>query len=94
MKNLSPELIGILLVGVAILAFIAQTSSNHTDALAALKVEVATDLRVFQAEAASDRRAFQAAMDEFRREILRLSERQARLEAMQEAQASTTTTGS
>ena len=33
-------------------------------------------------------------MDEFRREILRLSERQSRLEGMQEAQAAGTTTGS
>ncbi|MDD9982772.1 MAG: hypothetical protein OXU81_15680 [Gammaproteobacteria bacterium] len=43
------------------------------------------DLNAYRAEAAADRRAFEARMDEFRREILRLSERQSRLEGVQEA---------
>ena len=67
----------------------------------ALQAEAAADRRAFQADAAADRKAFQSGMDEFRRqmgefrrEILRLSERQSRLEGMQEAQASGTTAGS
>ena len=50
--------------------------------------------RAFQAQAHADRRAFQAAVEEFRREILCLSERQSRLEGIQEAQACTSTAGS
>ena len=38
------------------------------------------DRRSFQAEAAADRRAFQAGMDEFRREMQRIADRQSHLE--------------
>ena len=38
-------------------------------------------------DAAADRRAFQAGMDDFRREMLRLAERQARLEGKASAAA-------
>ena len=39
------------------------------------------------AEAAADRRAFQASMDEYRRDMQRLGERQARLEGQREGAA-------
>ena len=38
------------------------------------------DHRTFQTEAAADRRAFQKSMDDFRKEMQRLAERQSRLE--------------
>ena len=47
-----------------------------------------------QRQAAADRRAIQAAMDTFRTQILQLTDRQARLEANQEAQASGPSTDS
>ena len=77
--------LGVLLVAIASLMTILLTNQ-----LTAIK----QDLNSFEATAAADRRAFQAGMDEFRREILRLTDRQARLEGMQEAQASATSTGS
>jgi len=46
------------------------------------------------AEMRADRRAFQAAMDDFRNEMMRLAERQSRLEGHQEPQAAATAAGS
>ena len=46
------------------------------------------------AEMRADRRTFQSAMDDFRNEMMRLAERQSRLEGFQEAQAAATAAGS
>ena len=62
--------------------------------LATYRAEATADRTALRAEAAADRTALQNAMQHFREEMLRLSERQSRLEATQEAQASNTTAGS
>ena len=51
-------------------------------------------LDALQAEIRADRRTFQSAMDDFRNEMMRLAERQYRLEGLQEAQAAATAAGS
>ena len=58
---------------------------NNTDRLDSAIAQAAADRRAFQAEAAADRRAADAKMDEFRRQMRRLGERQARLEGQREA---------
>jgi len=45
-------------------------------------VALAGQLRADRAEAAADRRAFQAGMDDFRKEMQRLAERQSRIEGV------------
>lgn len=94
MNILTPELIAILSVGVALAALlfraIRRIDTYRTEASADRRTFQATadaDRRAFQAAMDADRRAFQAAMDDFRREMLRLAERQSRLEGLQEAQA-------
>ena len=80
-------------LGVLLIALDAKSAARLDDYRALLlhyQAETASELRSFHEEAASDRRVFQAGMDEFRREILRLSERQSHLEGMLEAHASTT----
>ena len=81
--NLSPELIGIIASAIALGAL-----------MVTLFISIRSDHNEFRAEVAADRRAFQAGMDEFRSEVLRLSERQSRIEGVQEAQASASTAGS
>ena len=87
---LTPEVISIVTVGIALGAL----SLNTADRITAFQAEAAADRRAFQAEAATDRRAFQAAMDqfrnrmdEFRGDIQRLGERQAHLEGQREGSA-------
>ena len=97
MNILTPEFLAIIGVGLTIVAVGAALSTQlffTTRRIDAYRADASEDRRAFQAEAAADRRAFDARMEEFRREILRLTDRQARLEGMQEAQASGTTTGS
>ena len=97
MNILTPEFLAIIGVGFAI----STQLLFATRRIDAYRAEAIEDRRAFRAEAAADRRAFDARMEEFRREMgefrreaLRLSERQSRLEGMQEAQASATSTGS
>ena len=68
-------------------AFLARADANRQ----AFQARADANHRAFLARADANRRAFQAAMDEFHREISRLTDRQAPLEGMQEAQASDTT---
>ena len=107
-KPRSPEYNAILGLGAVILALAGflgtqlywiKADLNASQARAdadrrAFQARADADRRAFQAEAAADRRGFDARMEEFRREMRRLSERQSRLEGMQEAQASATSTGS
>ncbi len=90
MNILTPELIAILSVGIALAALLFRAIRR----IDAYRTEASADRRAFQKEAAEDRRSFQASMgefrremNEFRREMLRLAERQSRLEGLQEAQA-------
>ncbi len=97
MNILTPEFLAIIGVGLTIVAVGAALSTQlffTTRRIDAYRADASADRRAFQAEAAADRRAFDARMEEFRREVLRLSERQSRLEGVQEAQASTSTAGS
>ena len=79
---MSSELIAILAVGVALgslmVGLILQID-RRIDRL---------DSRhdAYIAEAGNDRRAFQAAMDDFRREMQRLAERQAHVEGLRAAE--------
>ena len=104
MNILTPEFLAIIGVGLTIVAVGAALSTQlffTTRRIDAYRADASEDRRAFQAEAAADRRAFDARMEEFRREmgefrreVLRLSERQSRLEGMQESQASGTSRGS
>ncbi len=101
MNILTPELVAILSVGVALAALLVSTirriDTYRAEASAdrrAFQTAMGDDRRAFQATADADRRAFQASMDEFRSEMLRLAGRQSRLEGIQEAQATGTAAGS
>ena len=79
---MSPELIAILAVGVAL--------ASLTVALL-LRIDRRIDrienrIDGYIAEAGNDRRAFQAAMDDFRREMQRLAERQSHVEGLRAAE--------
>ncbi len=79
---MSAELIAILAVGVAL--------GSLTVGLV-LQIDRRIDrldsrIDAYIAEAGNDRRAFQAAMDDFRREMQRLAERQAHVEGLRAAE--------
>lgn len=95
------EVIAILAVGVALAVFIDTTTARIEDRFdaAIARSDARFDATIarndarfenFLNEAAADRRALQASMDEFRRQMQRLGERQARLEGGRDAQADTT----
>ncbi|MDD9982738.1 MAG: hypothetical protein OXU81_15510 [Gammaproteobacteria bacterium] len=90
MNILTPELVAILSVGIALAALLFSAIRR----IDTYRTEASADRRAFQSTADADRRAFQASMDEFRREMRRLAERQSRLEGIQEAQAAGTAAGS
>ncbi|MDE0172435.1 MAG: hypothetical protein OXM60_03340 [Defluviicoccus sp.] len=75
MQTMTPELLAVLVtmlgIGVALAALILTVSARGISRL---------DQHI--AEAAADRRAFQASMDEYRRDMQRFGERQARVEAI------------
>lgn len=96
------EIIAILAVGAALAALVITATihiDNRIDATIArsdARFDAAmkrSDERFenFFNEAAADRRALQASMDEFRRQMQRLGERQARLEGGRDAQANPAT---
>ena len=89
-KPRSPEYKAILGLGALILALVGWFSTQLYGIRADLKASLAR-ADAHQVRIDANRRAFQAAMDEFNREISRLTDRQAPLEGMQGAQASDTT---
>lgn len=76
-----PGILSIVGVGIALAALILRTSSEAKNSFD--KAMARSDERFdnAMAEIANDRRAHQASMDEFRREMQRLAERQSRVEA-------------
>ena len=81
------ELIAIIgtMLGVGLaLAVLIMRSTARVDA-DRRALQAATD--AFRSDSAADRRTLQASMDTFRAEMMRLAERQTRLEAIQEIRA-------
>ena len=79
---MSPELIAILAVGVALASLTAGLILRIDRRIDRLE----SRLDGYIAEAGNDRRAFQAAMDDFRREMQRLAERQSHVEGLRAAE--------
>ena len=80
---LKPDIIAILGVGVALIAVLVTATGLVLATAHRIENQIAsTNARLDSAiaEAAADRRAFQASMDQYRRDMQRLGERQARLE--------------
>ena len=86
---MSPELIAILAVGVALgsltVALLLRVD-RRMDRLETRMDRLETRIDGYIAEAGNDRRAFQAAMDDFRREMQRLAERQSHVEGLRAAE--------
>ncbi|MDE0172430.1 MAG: hypothetical protein OYH76_09065 [Defluviicoccus sp.] len=85
------EVIAILAVGVALAVFIDTTTARIEDRFDATIARSDARFENFLNEAAADRRALQASMDEFRRQMQRLGERQARLEGGRDSQTNPAT---
>ncbi len=79
---MSVELIAMLAVGVALGSLTAGLTLRIDQRMDRLE----TRLDGYIAEAGNDRRAFQAAMDDFRREMQRLAERQSHVEGLRAAE--------
>ncbi len=73
---LTPNLIAIIGVGVALGILILDTAGRIESRIDRAIAESQADVRAFQAEAAADRRAHRASMDEFRDYMQRLDERE------------------
>ena len=98
---LRQETIAIVAVGLTLFGSMLYTTDQVAGRIEARidSVEARIDsldarLDALQAEMRADRRTFQSAMDDFRNEMMRLAERQSRLEGLQEAQAAATEAGS
>ena len=90
---MSAELIAIIAVGVALgslTAGLILRIDRRMDRLETrmdrLETRLETRIDGYIAEAGNDRRAFQAAMDDFRREMQRLAERQSHVEGLHAAE--------
>ena len=70
------NVVAVISVGGLVGAFFWRTAARLDRRIDNDKTAADADRRAFQAKAAADRRAFQAGMDEFRREMQRLAERQ------------------
>ena len=79
---MSPELIAILAVGVALASLTAALLLRIDRRIDRLEARIDG----YIAEAGNARRAFQAAMDDFRREMQRLAERQSHVEGLRAAE--------
>ena len=78
-------IIGTMLgVGLALAVLIIRSTARVDADRRALQAT----MDAFRSESAADRRALQASMDTFRAEMMRLAERQTRLDAIQEIRAS------
>ena len=83
---MSAELIAILAVGVALGSLTVGLVLQIDRRIDRLESRLESRLDAYIAEAGNDRRAFQAAMDDFRREMQRLAERQAHVEGLRAAE--------
>ena len=90
---MSPELIAILAVGVALGSLAIALLLRVDRRIDRLETRfesgidrLETRIDGYIAEAGNDRRAFQAAMDDFRREMQRLAERQSHVEGLHAAE--------
>ena len=99
--TLRQETIAIVAVGLTLLGSVLYTTDqvvgrmeSRLDSVDARIGSVVSRMDALLAEMRADRRAFQAAMDDFRNEMMRLAERQSRLEGHQEPQAAATAAGS
>ena len=73
-------MIAVVGIGVTLGALLLNAASDIKTQIAATNARLDSAI----AEAAADRRAFQASMDQYRRDMQRLGERQARLEGQRE----------
>ena len=83
---MSAELIAILAVGVALGSLTVGLLLWIDRRIDRLESRLDSRIGAYIAEAGNDRRAFQAAMDDFRREMQRLAERQAHVEGLRAAE--------
>ena len=90
---MSPELIAILAVGVALGSLTVALLLRVDRRIDRLETQfesrmdrLETRIDGYIAEAGNDRRAFQDAMDDFRREMQRLAERQSHVEGLRAAE--------
>ncbi len=88
--SLRQETIAIVAVGLAVFGSMLYT----TDQVAGRIDSVESRMDALLAEMRADRSTFQSATDDFRNEMMRLTERQSCLEGFQEAQAAATEAGS